>query len=313
MDIIWNLTQICPWDCRFCCVSAISVKDKTKKFVYLKQIQTERQLNFANKLKVLKILTDRNCSIDFSGGDPLYFNDDFKIVQQATRWLLPEKISVSMTGCKITKAKVELLKKVVVVEFTLDNMPEIQNTFRPKGFNVASMDAMKKLVCAGIKKITAVTVLYSATMSKTNLVGIYQWFCDNKIHQWDILKFYPVGRATKWIDFSPSDLEYLETMNFLRKLRGFTKIHFQHSLELLESKLKCPAGIESFGILPDGTVTACAWALNNHCRPLKKFNLGKLPEGNLDDMLKTAHETIYSQKTNFCRIAKCRKKDKSWR
>jgi len=56
-------------------------------------------------LTILKILTDRNFEIDFSGGDSLYYDEDFRIVEQATRCLLSRKNGVSMTGSKITDAK----------------------------------------------------------------------------------------------------------------------------------------------------------------------------------------------------------------
>lgn len=79
------------------------------------------------------------------------------MVEQATRWLLSRKIGVSMTGSKITDAKLELLKKVGVVEFILDNLPDTENPYRPRGYNRASMVVMKKCIAAGIK-IRAVTV-----------------------------------------------------------------------------------------------------------------------------------------------------------
>ncbi len=92
-----------------------------------------------------------------------------------------------MTGSKITDAKLELLKKVSVVEFTLDNLPEAENAFRPRGYNFASMVAMKKCVAAGIKT-RAVTVLYSATISKENLESVYRWLCENSIPEWELLE-----------------------------------------------------------------------------------------------------------------------------
>jgi len=43
------------------------------------------ELTLAEKLTVLKILADRNFEIDFSGGDPLYYDEDFRVVEQSTR------------------------------------------------------------------------------------------------------------------------------------------------------------------------------------------------------------------------------------
>jgi MoaA/NifB/PqqE/SkfB family radical SAM enzyme len=306
MDVIWNLTRACPWNCAICCVSGLYVCGATDFQSILKE--SSRELALAEKLTVLKILADKDFGIDFSGGDPLYYNEDFRVVEQATYWLPSRKIGVSMTGSKFTDTKLNLLKKVGVVEFTLDNLPETENLFRPRRYNFASMIAMKKCVAAGIKT-RAVTVLYSATMSEKNLENVYRWLCENSIPEWELLRFYPVGRAAKFVDIMPSNQEYLMTMKFLRGLRGFTKILFQHSLRILEKTIKCPAIVDSIGILPDGQVIACAWAIDENCRPFKGFRLGKLPEDDLDEILEKAlKNSEYSERTKFCRtIARTQK------
>ena len=33
MDVIWNLTRACPWDCAICCVSEFHVCDSTEYLV----------------------------------------------------------------------------------------------------------------------------------------------------------------------------------------------------------------------------------------------------------------------------------------
>lgn len=301
MDVIWNLTRACPWDCAICCVSAFHVCNTTEYLVQSGAKEKGEELTLAEKLTVLKILADRDFEIDFSGGDPLYYDEDFRVVEQATRWLPSRKIGVSMTGSKITDAKLELLKKISVVEFTLDNLPEIENPFRPRGYNLASMVAMKKCIAAGIKT-RAVTVLYPSTITEKNLESVYRWLCENGISEWELLRFYPVGRATKLAELTPSNQEYLKVMKFLRGLHGLTKIFFQHSLRILEGTVKCPAVVDSIGILPDGQVIACAWAIDENCRPFKGFRLGKLPEDDLDEILERAVKIPdYSERTKFCR------------
>ncbi|MFH1536323.1 MAG: radical SAM protein [Patescibacteria group bacterium] len=309
MDVIWNLTKACPWDCAICCVSGFHICDTTKHIVQAAQKEKEEELTMAEKIGVLEILANRGFEVDFSGGDPLYYDEDFKVVEQATRWMPARKIGVSATGSRITDTKIDLLKKVGVAEFTLDNLPEMENPFRPRGYNLASMVAMKKCVAAGIKT-RAVTVLYSATISEENLENVYHWLCENSISEWELLRLYPVGRAAKLMDIIPSDQDYLKTMKFLRGLHCFTKIFFQHSLRILEGNVKCPAVSDSIGILPDGQVTACAWAIDDNCRPLKRFRLGKLPEDDLDEIIDKARKTLeYSKKTKFCRTIACIERD----
>lgn len=311
MDVIWNLTKACPWECAICCVSAFHVCNTTENLVYSEAKERGEELTLAEKLTVLKILAERNFEIDFSGGDPLYYDEDFKVVEQATRWLPSRKIGVSMTGGKITEAKLELLKKVGVVEFALDNLPETENPWRPRGYSRASMVAMKKCVAAGIKT-RAITVLYPVTMTEKNLESVYRWLCENGVPEWELLRFYPVGRSIKLAELILSNSEYLKVMKFLRGLHGSTRIFFQHSLRILEGTTKCPAVVESIGILPDGTVTACAWAIDDNCRPFPDFRLGKLPEDDLDEVLEKARKIPeFCTKTNFCRtIAYIQKSNK---
>ena len=73
MYAIWNLTKVCPWDCSFCCMSAIKVG----------QVNGGESLNSSEKIKVLEILATHKMKIDFSGGDPLYNPEDFAIVERA--------------------------------------------------------------------------------------------------------------------------------------------------------------------------------------------------------------------------------------
>jgi len=57
------------------------------------------------------------------------------------------------------------------------------------------------------------------------------------------------------------------------------------------------------GILPNGTVTACGWALDDGGEPLPGFKLGKLPEDNFGDILKIARDEMgYGERKDYCRI-----------
>ncbi|MEK7658505.1 MAG: radical SAM protein [Patescibacteria group bacterium] len=301
MDVIWNLTRVCPWNCRICCVSAVYATGKTKHKVVTAQKESGKELSLAEKLTVLRLLVDRNFEIDFSGGDPLYYEEDFFVVEQATQWLPSKKIGISMTGSEITEAKINLLRKVGVVEFTLDNLPKTKNPFRPNDFNVASMKAMRKCVANGIR-VRAITVLYSKTMPERNLIDLYSWLCKNNVSEWELLRYYPIGRGRNLAKNLPSKEKYLEVMRFLRSLHGSTRVFFQHSLNLLEKDISCPAVTNSFGILPDGTVVACAWALDRNCFPLSEFYLGKLPEEDIDSIIARAQQKpMYCKTANFCR------------
>ncbi|MDD4271470.1 MAG: radical SAM/SPASM domain-containing protein [Patescibacteria group bacterium] len=303
MYIIWNLTRVCPWNCAFCCVSAVYAKGKERTQIIAEQ--KKKELSFAQKLGVLKMIAGKNMIIDFSGGDPLYSEDDLAIVQKAIEFLPPEKINISMTGCELTQSKIELLKKINMVEFTLDNLPDRENPFRPRGFNRASMKAMRRLVESGIK-VSAVTILYNITITEENLRSIYAWLCKNGIQEWDILKYIPVGRGMDYKKIIPTDEQYLFTMKFLRSLNGSTHISFQHSLRVIEETSKCHATINSFGVLPNGEAIACAWALDRNGCTFDGFQIGKLPDESLDVILKRAREKLgFNHQTSYCRANLC--------
>ena len=305
MYVIWNLTRVCPWNCTFCCVSAIFANDKIDAEIKsAKEISYRRQLIFDEKIQVLRILASQNVEIDFSGGDPLYCENDIKVLEKAVSIIPAEKIDVSMTGISLNQRKIDILKKVGKVEFTLDNLHGIVNPLRPKGYNIATMEVMMQLLEHGINA-SAVTTLHKYTIVKENLITIYKWLCENKVKTWSVLKFYPVGRGIKNEYLTLSKDIYLEIMEFLKGLKGYTDIFFQHSMRVMENTYKCHAAMETVGVLPDGRVTACAWALDEKCNPLENFHIGKLPEDDFDEMLKNARRNMgYKKRPHFCRITK---------
>ncbi|NMB48227.1 radical SAM protein [Candidatus Kuenenbacteria bacterium] len=305
MYVIWNLTRVCPWNCAFCCVAAIHAKNpRDAESKHALEVSNQRQLTFDEKISVLQILATQGVKIDFSGGDPLFYEDDIRVLEKAITLMPPERIDVSMTGSGLTKRKIRILKRVETVEFTLDNLPSTNNPLRPKGFNVATMKAIKKLVPLGINA-SAVTTLHKHTIGEDNLLKIYQWLCANKVKTWSVLKFYPVGRGISMDNLVQPKERYLEAMQFLSKLNGYTQVIFQHSMCILKSEYACHAAMETVGVLPDGNVSACAWALNGQCSPMSSFSIGKLPEESFDDILKRARQEMgYHERLPFCRITK---------
>lgn len=299
MYAIWNLTNICPWDCKFCCVSAKRAVPVSRKIGL--ELPTD-ELDLTSKMEILHQLVDNGIKIDFSGGDPLYFDDDYAVIGKAVEILPRTMINVSTTGIAFDNRKLNVLSRVGKVELTLDNLDVTDNSYRPKGYNVSSMRVLKKLASAGIR-CSAVTILYPLTMSDDNLRSLYAWLCDNSIPQWDILKFSAVGRGVGSEDLVVSNERYLERMQFIESLGGSIRIAFQYSLRVLAGKYTCHAVHESIGILSDGAVVSCAWALDRDGRPLEGFSFGKLPEDDLGDILKrTLKSQDYKNRPATCRI-----------
>lgn len=293
MYAIWNLTNACPWDCAFCCMSS-----KQKKVLGTKE------LSFSNKIRVLDCLVANDIKIDFSGGDPLFYPDDFNVVKKATDILPKEKIDVSTTGIRFNNRKIDLLKMVGKVEISMDNIPGEENPFRPEEFNSSAFNALKILVDKEVF-CSAVTTLYPNTIGKKRLEKFYRFLCEENIPKWNILRFYPVGRGSHLLNLNLSKEKLIEIMDFLDSLKGSTKITFQHSLRILRGQYKCHAGIKAIGILPNGTVVSCGWALNGNSQPLPGFKIGKLPEEELSVIIKRI-KTLgdYCNRPNYCRTIK---------
>lgn len=277
IEVIWNLTQECPWSCNICAVSARPIGSFSR---------SSCELSLDEKKKVLKQLAKGTFEIDFSGGDPLYREEDLLIVKEATRSFPKDALGVSITGARFDERKLEVCKMIGIVEFTLDTLPGIDNTARPPGYTEASARSIQKCVDVGIKT-RAVTPLFPLTMRRENLETIYNFLCEHGCSEWELLRFYPVGRGKDFLKNIPTDDEYKQVMDFVDSFQGFTKVIFQHSLKLLRSEDKCPAVWKSIGILPNGSVTACAWAINKRMNPISgMFFLGKVPEEDLEEIIR---------------------------
>ncbi len=299
IDVIWNLTQECPWHCNICSVSAKPIDS----------LRNSSELSLEEKRKVLIQLASGTFEIDFSGGDPLYRKEDFLIVKEATKVLSKDSFGVSITGARFNEEKLELCKMVGMVEFTLDTLPGIENPARPQGYTESSVRGIKKCVNKGIKT-RAVTPLFPLTMRKENLESVYHFLCEQGCPEWELLRFYPVGRGKTFLKDMPTNDDYREVMDFVDNFQGFTKVIFQHSLRLLRGEGKCPAVWKSIGILPNGKVTACAWAINEQMNPINGlFYLGKLPEENLEEIIRRAREKPeFKKEAKYCRTLNFLKK-----
>jgi len=248
-------------------------------------------------------LASGNFEVDFSGGDPLYKEEDFLIIKEATEILPKDLISISATGARFDKKRLEVCRGIGSVEFTLDNLPGIENPARPQGYTESSIRGILRGVEKGIK-VRAVTPLFPLTMRKENLESIYRFLCEYRCPEWELLRFYPVGRGKLFLKNLPTDDDYRQIMDFVDSFQGFTKVIFQHSLRLLRGEGECPAVWKSVGILPNGKVTACAWAINEQMDPISElFYLGKVPEENLEEIIQKGREKSEFRKVvKYCRI-----------
>lgn len=290
MKVIWNLTKLCSWNCVICCVSAVHVCNDNKEEIFERLVNKGKELKLLDKMKIVDQLYDNNVeSIDFSGGDLLIRDDDIKLIEYAASKFNKSQLSISIPGNRLTVEKINKLKKYVSkIEFTLDSITYDIDSSRPSGYVETAINAIKLCNNEGIDTCVS-TVLKKHNCNKKTINELYNFLISNNVKEWEILRYYQVGRATDLYAYKPDEEKVLKIVDYIKTLMDNKEINisFQHTLEnQINGFVKCNALKNSIGILPDGTVTACAWGLDRNGMPIdESFIVGKLPKEKLSDIL----------------------------
>lgn len=307
-NIIWNLTRCCAWNCQFCCVAARCVrpfgminKEEDPDFSY-----DGEELTYTQKVEVINQLSRGNYRIDFSGGELLIDPMNIKLIQYASEKLGKENIGISVSGAFITDETVEILKNTVHdVEITLDYLPFKPYELRPVGYHEYAGHAIEKLKKQGVY-VGVQTVLTNANISFKKIHLIYNWIKENNVNEWSVLRFFPSGRGQLYESLTPTHSQYCEVVEYIKSIskNGNVEVKFQYLLPNHEGyTLECRAVKKSIGILPNGTVIACFWALNKDMVPNDdKYILGKVPDKHIDDILKGNKAMDWVNECHICDI-----------
>lgn len=315
VKVIWNLTRLCSWNCLICCVAAVHVNNMQKDEIHKRMVNVGKELSLSDKLKIVDDLCENKIdSIDFSGGDLLLRDDDIKLVQYAATKFPKECLSISIPGTRLNSDLANSLKNCISkIEFTLDNVEEDKDGSRPKGYVETVKNAIK--VCKKEKiHVSVSTVIKRGNCSQRTLSRIYNFLLANDVKEWEILRYYQVGRATDIYALVPDETKLLSAIQYINKLiqENVIDISFQHSLEnKINGIVKCNALSRSIGILADGVVTACAWGLGYNGSPIdEKFILGYMPKQELKSIL-SSEKAIQWNHSKFkngkpvCQVEEC--------
>jgi len=295
MEICWNLTHCCPFSCKICMVNPVNVNDDNKLIIRSRLEKSGKCLTHYDKIKIIKEIASSfgKVKIDFAGGDPLLFKEDFEIIKLASNFFGAENIEISATGYPINKKILNFLKdKVSKLDFTLDTVfPRLESS-RGDRYSKINTKAIILTRKKGLE-VTVSTVLKKDNIDKKNLNEIYHFLLKNRIANWHLMRFRPLGRGSKYKSLMPSEKEYKEALNYClslkRKNGPIINIHhtFYNLMNIMSKNKACKIG-NKFTILSDGTVISCCWAFNRWGRPLDdKFVLGKLPQDNLEEIIKS--------------------------
>ncbi len=306
-SIIWNVTRLCSWTCKFCCVNAEFISN-------LEQVNINKDVNycyktelsFSDKIKIIDQLTHNKYTIDFSGGEILIDPLNVELVLYASKKLGADSVGISTSGVFITDEVINKLSgNVRDVEITLDYLPFRPYKLRTVGYHEYAAYAINRLITHGFT-VGVQTVLTKENISKNIILEIFDWLEKNKVDSWSLLRFFPSGRGSKYNRLVPSYDEYCNIVEYISQLskNSNLKVHFQYLLPNHSGyNEECRAVKKSIGILPDGSVTACFWALDENMLPRDDiFYLGKLPQDNIDNILNSEKANYWKNQKHHCKI-----------
>jgi MoaA/NifB/PqqE/SkfB family radical SAM enzyme len=341
VDIIYNITPLCQWDCKVCCVDAIQVSREKNKVIVRSdslintesfeiknkplnpyQEVTERrqtaklELNYDEKLKILENLSEFDAKLDISGGDPLIVDENYKFTVRAAQQFGRENITLTATGRGLTNYKPEqLVPYIGEFNFTFDAESSHDVINRPFGYANGNLRFANKMALLGCNT-RAEFPLNKLTATTEHIERLYIKLHKLKIQKLLLMRLFPVGRGAFLEDSIPSIEQYTKVIMKLRELENryqYPKVSLQCALKHLEDSKKkstsnpCDIVRESFGLMSDGTLLASPWAINAHGKPLsEEWVLGNLLTNNLGEILQSEKAKVFlaNQDKNYghCKI-----------
>ena len=321
IDIIWNITSICMWDCGICCVDATHVQSKngviaikSENLNEVTHIKHDRQqgnifdqalasrvaagleLSLNEKLMVLENLEGFNIKLDFSGGDPLAISDTKIVMQKASALFGQKNITLTATGGGLTRVDVtEIAPMIGELNFTYDSANIVVQEHRPNGYAYSNLKKAAQFAKVGVK-IRGETPLTINNIDEKTLTQIYLNLHEANVSTHLIMRLFPSGRGIYLKHKIPSAEQYRKAIDLLFSLEnkyGFPKIKLQCALKFLDINRKhlenpCDLVTKSFGLMPNGVLLASPWAISNTTTPVSDvFNLGNLAKTKMADILAT--------------------------
>lgn len=288
LEILWSVTQNCPFRCSYCCMSA---SPSLSAASHRPNANGKSELDLSTKLSLIDKLRTMDCSLELSGGDILSQDYGFDLITYAGERLGPERVSITTCGVNLSDSQIEALSdNVRRIELTIDMPTHLPDPDRSSLQNATALEAACRLVAQSDLDVVVHTVLRQENIDSSVLESLHSLLSHANIPVWKILRLLPVGRATGCQGRIPNRGMYqaaLEQLTELAKLES-PKIAFHYLFDHdLHGHASCRAMNKSIGISPEGEVLSCFWAYDSLGRPLHEFVLGKFPESSLDQILRS--------------------------
>ena len=179
LSIIWNITNLCPWDCDFCVMDA--------------GISCHRpELNVSEKLTAIKHLKDVDCRVDLSGGEVmLNRKEHLPLISALSAAIGKERLGISCSGAYIGKSEAAfLLEHIADIEMTMDAHPKRNFSHRPKGYHATAGKAADLFTAKGVR-VGIQTVITRDHLDNPELLDeLYKWLCEHRISEWSFADFF---------------------------------------------------------------------------------------------------------------------------
>jgi MoaA/NifB/PqqE/SkfB family radical SAM enzyme len=237
VDIIWNITRLCPWDCPCCCVDAIHVSRKGSRieirsnalsdtgyiqvtgpgqssFDLAREEFQERnlELSLQAKLQILENLRGFKPKIDFSGGDPLTNSETIHVIREAALRFGKESVTLTSTGIGMALYGPEELSEIVgELNFSYDSPAQKTNRARPENYNSVNLRHASRYARQGIP-VRAECPLTVYNTSKEVIKQIFLDLHNAEVNTFLLMRLFPVGRGFTQIADIPNRDQYLRNL-----------------------------------------------------------------------------------------------------
>ncbi len=303
LSVIYDMTYQCPWGCPICCMGATSCREGCRD-----------ELTLAEKKRIVEKIAEaqeiRQVRVDFSGGEIFTDLDHVEVMEYAARLLGRENIGISSSGYRIGDDMARRLAGCISdCEMTMDTVPGSKYALRPEGYSLAAAKAVPFLKKYGIA--TGIqTVLAHSNCNEENLRSLYDWLCRHGVDCWSILRFYPSGRGAAYPQERISQEEEAWAVRFITEMgeanpdNSKPAIDFHYTMKGHKKySTECRCVKKSIGIMPNGTVTSCFWAVDAGTRIVDaKYELGNLRQQSLVDILQGEKAAYWMKCRHGCEL-----------
>jgi MoaA/NifB/PqqE/SkfB family radical SAM enzyme len=295
VDIIWNITRACIWDCAICCVDAVQVRKLPNGLIEIRSdglqkvehipfepgkgtafeqavayLQRQgRELDFAGKLRVLDHLEGFDPKIDFSGGDPMAASENFEVMRRASERYGRDRITLTATGAGLKDYDPDRIGPIIgELNFTFDNVSLIGNSSRPAGYASGNLRKAAEFARAGVRT-RAECPLSVHNIADDIIEPLYLELHEQGIDRLLLMRLFPSGRGVLRTADIPTLSQYRRAIDRFREMEaryGKPTLRLQCAMRGIDGPRSdvnpCDMVRESFGLRWDGTLLASPWAID---------------------------------------------------